>query len=300
MITSKKAYQNTKHLVGMMTIRIISECSPPKFSLPPVVLLSYPRSGSSWAGKVLATSPQFAYLREPITQPYMKRYGGQRPVFYTEANHPDITIYKRLANMAFAGVPSLHKGVVDNKRDFWPFSKNTPKRVLIKEVNPAAADFFCKRYHPFLLLLLRHPAAVALSYYEQGWLKKVGDDNFDEWVNFGRLYGAFMAEAVDTANRYKESKIIKYEELVKEPEQRFLEIFNSCNVELPVDFDLIIKKYCHSKDDLSSGYQTQRNSKVTSEKWKTKLNQQQLASIKEGFLETNLNFYREPSDWHVK
>ena len=295
-----RAFQKTKHLAGMITIRIISQCRSPQFSLPPVVLLSYPRSGSSWAGKVLAASPEFAYLREPITQPYMKRYDGQRPVFYTDDKHPDITIYKRLANNAFAGLPSLYKGGVDNKNDFLPFSKNTPKRLLIKEVNPAAADFFCKRYQPFLLLLLRHPAAVALSYYEQGWLKKVGNDNFNEWVNFGRLYGTFMAEAVETANKYEDSKIIKYEDLVKDPEKRFLDIFNCCNVTPPEDFDFVIKKYCHSKDDLSSGYQTQRNSKVTSEKWKNKLSEQQLASIKEGFLETNLDFYREPSDWLLK
>jgi len=300
MITFRKVYQKAKHLAGMMTIRIISQCSSSQFALPPVVLLSYPRSGSSWAGKVLATSPQFAYLREPITQPYMKRYGGQRPVFHTEDKHPDIGIYKRLANNAFAGRPSLNKGGVDNKNDFLPFSKNIPKRLLIKEVNPAAADFFCSRYQPFLLLLLRHPAAVALSYHEQGWLKKAGDDNFDEWVSFGRLYGAFMAEAVESARRYEDSKIIKYEELVKEPKQRFLDIFNCCDVEPPDNFDLIIKKYCHSKEDLSSGYQTQRNSKVTSEKWKNRLNEQQLASIKVGFLETNLNYYREPSDWHLK
>ena len=100
MIKFRKIFQNTKHLAGIMTIKIIGQFRAPKFSLPPVVLLSYPRSGSSWAGKILATSPQFAYLREPITQPYMKKYGGQRPVFLTEDDHPDITTYKHLADNA--------------------------------------------------------------------------------------------------------------------------------------------------------------------------------------------------------
>jgi hypothetical protein len=299
MITFRKFFQNTKHLAGMVAIRIICHFRAPKFSLPPVVLLSYPRSGSSWAGKILATSRQFAYLREPITQPYMKIYGGLRPVFLTEDDHPDITTYKRLADNAFAGRPSLNKGGVDNKNDFLPFSKNILKRLLIKEVNPAAADFFCKRYEPFLLLLLRHPAAVALSYYEQGWLKNVGSNNFDEWVSFGRLYGTFMADAVSTASNYENSKIIKYEELVKDPRQSFLDIFNCCNVEAPEDFDAVIEKYCHAKNDVSSGYQTQRNSKLTSEKWKNKLNAEQLVSLRKGFLESKLEFYKDPSDWMV-
>lgn len=297
MITFRKFYQNTKHLAGMITIRIVSQCRSPNFSLQPVVLLSYPRSGSSWAGKVLATSPQFAYLREPITQPYMKIYGGQRPVFYTDDKHPDISTYKHLSNNAFSGRPSLYKGGVDNKYDFLPFSRNKIKRLLIKEVNPAATNFFCKRYQPFLLLLLRHPAAVALSYFEQGWLKKAGDESFDEWARFGQLYGTFMAEAVSSADKYKDSKIIKYEELVKDPMQQFSNIFAECGVAPPIDFELVIQQYCFSNDEQGNSYRTKRNSKNTSEKWKNKLSSQQLESIKEGFFTSKLPYYRSPEDW---
>lgn len=286
-------------------IRLFSLVLSPKFTSPSILLLSYPRSGSSWAGKILATSKQLAYLREPVTQPYLKNHGGERPVFTFEDSHEGAAVYKSLANQTFAGLPSLHKGVVDNNRDFLPFSKTKPKKLLIKEVNPGAARFYCTHYQHYLLLLLRHPAAVALSFYEMGWLNKhaelLKDDTLlDEWGRFGKLYGTFMAEAVEVARHYQQSKIIKYEDLVKDPRQRFLDIFNCCNVEAPENFDLIINQYCHSKEDLSSGYQTQRNSKVTSEKWKTKLSEQQLASIQAGFLETNLNYYREPSDWHLK
>ncbi|MEI8649062.1 hypothetical protein P4S73_16155 [Paraglaciecola sp. Hal342] len=98
------------------------------FSRPSILLLSYPRSGSSWAGKVLATSKQLAYLREPVTQPYLKRFGGEQAVFKAEECHQDISIYKKLADDAFAGLPCLHKGVVDCKGIFGLSLKQSSKK----------------------------------------------------------------------------------------------------------------------------------------------------------------------------
>jgi hypothetical protein len=276
--------------------------SPRFFSRPSILLLSYPRSGSSWAGKVLATSKQLAYLREPVTQPYLKRFGGEQAVFKAEECHQDISIYKKLADDAFAGLPCLHKGVVDCKRDFWPFFKTVKQKILIKEVNPAAAQFYCEHYQPVLFLLLRHPAAVALSFHERGWLKRHAEllnseTELDEWARFGKLYGTFLAEAVDVANHYQNAKIITYEELVHDPKQQFADMFAYSVVDVPENFDSVIEQYCYSNDDLSSGFQTERNSKLTSQKWKSKLTSEQLGSLRKGFLETSLAFYREPGDW---
>ncbi len=294
-----------RHVTGLFCLRFLCKFTSSNFFSTPVLLLSYPRSGSSWAGKILATSAQLAYVREPVTQPYLKKFDGERTVFHVEKSHKDINIYKNLADDVFAGLPSLHKGVVNNKRDFLPSTSKTPQRLLIKEVNPAAAAFYCQYYKPLLLLLLRHPAAVALSFNERGWLKKHGEllegtSGKDDWWRFGKLYGTYMAEAVEITGHYKNARIIHYEALVNDPKQHYSDIFVSCGVDVPENFESIIERYCHSKDDLSSGYQTKRNSKVTSEKWKNKLNAQQLASIREGFFESNLNFYREPSDWVLK
>ncbi|MBU3019330.1 sulfotransferase [Paraglaciecola agarilytica] len=300
----RKAVKRIKDISSLYCLRLLGKAANKHFSSSPILLLSYPRSGSSWAGKILATSSQLAYVREPVTQPYLKRYSGERPVFMLNDSHADAAVYTRLANQTFSGVPSLHKGVVDNKRDFLPYSKTKPKKLLIKEVNPGAARFYCTHYDLSLLLLLRHPAAVALSFYEMGWLNKHGkllkeDTQLDEWGRFGKLYGMFMADAVEVANRYQQSKIIRYEQLVNAPEQEFSDIFKHCNVEAPDYFDSVIAKYCHAKNDISSGYQTQRDSKLTSEKWKNKLNAEQLASLRKGFLESKLEFYQDPSDWMV-
>ena len=42
---------------------------------PPVLLTSLPRSGSSWIGRILGSADEALYLREPLTQAYLKRIG---------------------------------------------------------------------------------------------------------------------------------------------------------------------------------------------------------------------------------
>ena len=291
-------------LTSLKGIRLLRRVTPNHFASPTVLLLSYPRSGSSWAGKILASSKQFAYLREPITQPYLKRLGGKQAVFNAEDSHPDFDKYKELADEAFAGMPRVHRGVIDNKKDFLPFAKNIKQKVLIKEVNPGAAKFYCTRYNLFLCLLLRHPAAVALSFYERGWLHQhselLNDEpELDEWGRFGKLYGTFVAEAVNVAAQHHNAKIIQYEALVSDPKQQYTNLFTDFGVAVPDNFDSVIEQYCYSKSDLSSGYQTQRNSKLTAQKWKSKLSAVQINSLREGYLKSPLAYYREPGDWSI-
>ena len=296
--------EKAQDLTCLRGIRLLRRMAPKQFASPPVLLLSYPRSGSSWAGKILATSKQLAYLREPITQPYLKRLGGEQAVFNVEDSHSDFDKYKKLADEAFAGIPRVHRGVIDNKRDFLPFTKNTNQKLLIKEVNPGAAKFYCTQYNVFLCLLLRHPAAVALSFHERGWLQRhsellTDEPELDEWGRFGKLYGTFVAEAVEVVAQHHHAKIIQYEALVSDPKQQYANLFTACGVAVPDNFDSVIEQYCYSQSDLSSGYQTQRNSQLTAQKWKTKLSAEQINSLREGYLKSALAYYREPSDWPI-
>ena len=138
------------------------------FKSPAILLLSYPRSGSSWIGKLLATSNRVVYLREPITRQCVKRTG------YTLVKiGNDLTIdsiYKSHGDKAF------HHSALSIGKPLNPFSDafiftRRKKRKLIKEVNPKAVKFYCDRYNPIVILLLRHPAAVASSFSRLGWLK---------------------------------------------------------------------------------------------------------------------------------
>lgn len=289
---------------SLSIFKIVNTLFPKKLSPLPVLMLSYPRSGSSWAGKLLAMSPGFVYLREPVTQPFLKAFGGERPLFDVLNSGSNLRTYQKLADEAFSGAPVLHPGVIDKKRDFLPLYKNIRQKLLIKEVNPLAAQFYCDRFNLQLLILLRHPAAIALSYYERGWLEKHVDlldseSNDSVWGKFGQLYGSYMKSAVDVATQYEDAEIIKYEDLVEDPHANYKKVLIKCNVPEPDNFDKIINEYCFSSDDLNSSYKTQRNSKATSEKWKSKLSNNNLKSLREGFNKSGLMYYRDDKYWQL-
>src|SRR4051812_45313414 len=83
---------------------------------PPVLVLSMPRSGSSWVGSVLGAAADAAYLREPLTEIHARRRGGASFFEVDPAAPPDG--YRRAGAVAFAGVPRFSAAVVAH-REQW-------------------------------------------------------------------------------------------------------------------------------------------------------------------------------------
>ncbi|RDV28167.1 sulfotransferase family protein [Alteromonas aestuariivivens] len=289
-------------------LNLASQLSRRRFVPNSVLLMSYPRSGSSWVGKVLATSEQFAYLREPVTQPYLKVHRGVHALVDPKSDPYTLRVYSRLAEQAFSGVPSTHYGVVDNKKDFWPFFYSTAAdTLLIKEVNPRAIPLFCENYQPFVILLMRHPAAVALSFSQKGWLEKsdaqASNDlnlHLDKWGKFGFAYGECLYRGQSYLDRYPAHCIVRYEDLAFQPERQFMQLFETIGVNPPANYHEVIKRYCFGSMSMESSYLTQRNSRQTAGKWKQQLSQSQLDSLKEGYFLSSLKMYREPQEWQLE
>ena len=71
---------------------------------PPVVILSIPRSGSSWVGEILGISPTSLYLREPVTQTYIKKHGRGPVCFELDPENLPAT-YEASLNHVIKGLP---------------------------------------------------------------------------------------------------------------------------------------------------------------------------------------------------
>jgi hypothetical protein len=259
-----------------------------RFRQPPILVLSYPRSGSSWVGDVLATSPSVAYLREPVTQPFIQLTGRQAldPITDEES----LRAYDTLAHNAFLGIrpPACP---ISSVFDFLPPHRGR-KQLLIKEVNPNATVFYHQQFDPVFVLLLRHPAAVALSFMDRGWLSP---DNLE---SFAQKYGKTMSEsiAVIPKDRYR---LVLYEELAENPEAGFRSLFQSLELRLPEDFAQVISRYCESGGDAGSPYETRRLSASQINKWRTRLSGGQIQSLHTGHVKSPLEFYRDASDWEA-
>lgn len=68
---------------------------------PPLLLPSFPRSGSSWAGTLLFQSPDVAYLREPINSAFRIHYASS--LVDIEEDSAARRLYTEFSNAAFMG-----------------------------------------------------------------------------------------------------------------------------------------------------------------------------------------------------
>ena len=259
------------------------------FKQPPVLLLSYPRSGSSWVGSILGRSPDLAYLREPINQPFIMRT-SHRTVWDPDADPGDRDLYQDLAKKAFAGVPPMEDPhVVLDPRDFLLLHRRRGRRLLVKEVNPLAIEFFLRTWDLQVIPLLRHPGAVAESYVRMGW-------HSGDLTEFGRLYGERMARVVEAVRPTGASPIL-YEDLAADPHDGFLALFDRMGVRAPEDYTRLIQRLCQAEGDPSSPYDIRRTSALEIHKWRDGLGVEAVQALRAGYFDSPLQHYRRPEDW---
>lgn len=271
-----------------------------KFRSPPILLLSYPRSGSSWIAKMLSLSPDVAYLREPIHQAFQARYqvpalmdpDSERPTLccHRRFNPAMLDFYLRCADNAFRGiVPREPAEVLDNKDDF-RFLGRGRKSLLIKEINPLMAAHFHLRYSPRTVLILRHPAAVADSFRRMGWIE--GD-----FETFGFLYGLHLKEAIENTGEGW-SLVVEYEAFARAPAENFSSLFASLGLREPTDFTGIIETYCTRSESPDHPYDIRRASMHEADKWQRNLSAEQIEAVMRGYLRSGLAHYRQPTALH--
>lgn len=283
---------------------------------PPVLILSLPRSGSSWVGEILGSAANALYLREPMTQSNLA-LGAERPLFYIDHDTPS-PIYQRFADMAFSGLPNFQHGVVYNPKE-WSLLRRRKKRLVIKEVNPIICEWLLKRYKPKVIFLVRHPVAVALSYLKRGWvnieIKKILLDNqhmidghlrfwkeylksipSDFWVLHGSMQGAILRIVRGNLTTYVDHRIILYEDLCANPIKGFLDLFDFTGLCWDEKIrTLIIEKSINGNGD--NPYSTARDSKKMINSWKDKISKEELNRLKAAYSIFDLPWYNSPDSW---
>jgi hypothetical protein len=297
-----KLYFRKIYLKGVLAfsrIGAIADLFP--FKKPPVLILSFARSGSSWVGSILATSRSAAYLVEPITQSFIQ-VGGKYGIVDINSDPSVYAQYKEISELVFRGIPPRNPIMGMKLRDF-TITGRMKRHLLIKEVNPRAAGFFREQFNPLILLLIRHPAAVALSLSKIGWIMHedtqldTGDPNADKWQKFGYAYGSYMNEAFIALKDYTDCVVVQFEHLALEPLDQFAKLFETLELDPPHNYKDVIENFCFANIPVKSPHQIKRNSKQMVNKWKVELTKEELTSVRTGFLMSSFPFYREAKDW---
>jgi hypothetical protein len=212
---------------------------------------------------------------------------------------PDLV--KEVSDRAFAGIPAFPRGVIVDAQQ-WQIQRRHRGRVIIKEVNPLACAFWLQRYRPQVLFLIRHPAAVALSYRKLGWLDNPDvlmaqeDASKSIWERAGLRQGYIHRTVLDSLRDYPDYQIVSYEALCADPMDTFRTLF--AFADLPWNDKAKQTVLDHSSGgDRSHTYNTHRHSKALARSWEGKLEADQLEDLRNGYARFDLPWYNTPQDW---
>lgn len=250
---------------------------------PPVVLLSFPRSGSSWIGSIMGTGLDVRYLREPATTNYTLTKNKNaskinRISVFDQASCNHWPEYQKYIDDSLSAKPNFTHAVVASPEQ-WQSPKEQ-KALLIKEVNPLAINYYLSNTIK-LIYLVRHPFSVAKSYQALNWRakdlfsKKFNNKTMSEitnfmpniqkeniWLQMGYLQGWIEALAKEhIATSENSFVIIRYEDVCQTPYEQFKALFNFANIHYSENIITKIKNSQSRKDNVAAGdFSLKRNS----------------------------------------
>jgi hypothetical protein len=258
-------------LVSRVIVRLLRPLDPP------ILILSLPRSGSSWVGDMLGSANDALYLREPITQshPVTNPWIDVDPYEVP----PLEPTHRRLADKAFAGRPAFDPTVVRIPSQ-WKLHRRLKSRVVLKEVNPRACRWFIDRYHPRIVYLLRHPAAVSSSAQRVGWLGSTQA----EWAERGHFDARTTLATCKLLEDYPESRTVFYEALCENPIEEFKQLY---------EFSGFL--WTEWEERRTQEFSTRARARISA--WRQEAAPQLVAALRNAYFQYPLPWYRTDEDW---
>ena len=292
---------------------ILSKCLAQiiKPKQPPVLILSMPRSGSSWVGEILGLAQNSIFLFEPFSKSLLKHYGIKNVCFEVEPENLPET-YETTRNRVVNAMPLFPKEIIRCPNQ-WLLSKRKSKRLIIKEVNPYMLSWLTQTCHFRVIYLVRHPASVASSFERLGWHKSKFELSVSEKTlrrelpDYKRYCNSYLSEqgaiqafslikTLAVLKEYKDFMLIKYEDLCGNPLKLYKELYDFAGLTWSNTTEELILKRTEPDEINAFEYSTARNSQYEMTKWKQELSEDKIQQIKDAWLSLNPPVYTE-SDW---
>lgn len=282
-------------------------------SRQPLLILSLPRSGSSWVGATLGGASDALYFREPIRAACTDQLGADwRTGVAVDPDNSGEQLTS-VADAIFSGRPPSVRGVFAF-RDA-PLSVGRPIRLLVKEINLGATEFFVRRYRPKVIFLVRHPAPVTLSYKNIGWgtIARENTSDFtasadsasgenlsaipsDFWQCQGQLQARALRSASDVLDGYDDVLRVKYEDVCENPLGKFREMAAFLGLNYSRRFESRIQKSDGAPLD-DDPYSTVRPTRQMPMAWKEKVSSNDLEALQGAYLANDPPVYNTAADW---
>lgn len=258
-------------------------------------LLSLPRAGSTWVGRLLARHPALHYHFEPLNPDYSPLSRSYLCFRWDENAEPKVTRYFRqvadgnlLSWMSFLYQP--------------PFRYFTAQGLLVKEVYTLFALSLLMKHQPNILLLVRHPCAIAWSHFSRGdtpdlhpvqrEMEKSGlapalaeslhlglasPQGTDPLFVLGLYWEAAYRLAVDH-QLHEQGTVLVYEQLVADPEQEWTRLLDALQLE---PCPTLLRQLKASMSSSNQGY-TRRDAQAAAQAWEKNLSNAQVDLVMQG------------------
>lgn len=277
---------------------------------PPLVVLCLPRSGSSWVGEILGSSPDSLYLREPFSQSLLR--AGPTERVEREVKPLDLPpTYRATVDDVARALPRFGPDIVRDRRQ-WRLAGRRRKRVVVKAVNPLMLGWLLDEIEPRVVYLVRHPAAVADSYHRLGWTEKLLESRFGEetlrkypglgrcsdsfWSRHGAMQAIMLHEALGEFRNDERVRVVRYEDVCRDPSAVFRGLYDFAELPWTEAVEQRVAAYSNPQAVDAGDFGVLRDSAYEMKKWKHRLSGEQIREVRDAWLAFDPPCYRE-DDW---
>jgi len=301
----------------------------------PILVTGLHRSGSTWAGKMLAAAPKVAYIHEPFNilirlgvnlRPikYWYPYICEENSEYYESVFDGIIHYKYPLVRNIAKIRTV-KNVAKIIRDqgYFMLYRINIYRPLIKDpIVFFNAEWLYKKFNMNVLIMIRHPAAFCSSIKIRNWkfdfnillkqpllmdkyLCKFKEEIIEYAVNEKNLidqaillWNCFYYTTYIYREKYPEWLFVRHEDLSLAPLNQFQSIFEAFGLEFTRKAKAKIQKSSgtHNPVEQQAGKEYMRNSRENINNWKNRLTENEIELIRMKTFEVSSLFYTE-EEW---
>lgn len=249
----------------------------------PILVTGSHRSGTTWIGKMLSTSPSVGYIQEPFnlddSQKFCGRCAAKIDYWYTyvtdenEANFylpikNTLSFQYNLIEQMKANTTFMDYAIT--LKEYLDFLKFRINKVIPLVKDPLAffsAEWLAGRFDMKVVIIIRHPAAFASSLKRLHWtydfshflnqpllMRDYLDPFHDEIISFCKEDRDIIEQAIllwniiySTLIKYQEKHpdwiYLRYEDIANEPLANFKSLFEELNLTFSESVASTIKSY---------------------------------------------------------
>lgn len=302
----------------------------------PILVSGSHRSGTTWVGRMIASSPEIGYIHEPFNP--LHRPGicsAQFPQWFkyvTDENEgPFYEALRRTLAFQFntgAEIKAIrsarHVGRMGKNWYYFTVSRMRHRTPLMKDpIAIFSCDWLARRFDMNVIVMIRHPAAFVSSLRRLKWghdfhnitgqplllqhhlqpfsaeiekFAREPQDILDQGILLWRMMHHMILEYQQA---HPDWIFLRHEDISAIPLEHFAYLFKRLNLNFTPEVKKTVEDYSNSSNpgELQSGHQVVKlDSKTNIKSWKRKLTESETSYIRNKVEDISSQFYTD-ADW---